>query len=58
MCPKNFKSFHTFFAEKRQVECEKITCLATKGRGLLPPNLETHARKAWVAEIENHRNVP
>ena len=23
MCPKNFKSFHTFFAEKRLVECKK-----------------------------------
>ena len=51
MCPKNFKSFHTFFAEKRRVEYEKITCHATKRRGLLPRNLETHARKAWVAEI-------
>ena len=51
MCPKNFKSFHTFFAEKQRVKCEQITCLATKGRGLLPRTLETHARKAWVAEI-------
>ena len=48
---KNFKLFHTFFAEKRRLECTKITCLATKGRGLLPRNLGTHARKAWVAEI-------
>ena len=24
MCPKNFKSFHTFFAEKRRVECKKL----------------------------------
>ena len=23
MCPKNFKSFHTFFAEKRRLECKK-----------------------------------
>ena len=58
MCPKNFKSFYTFFAEKQRVACEKITCLATKGRGLSSRNLETHARKAWVAEIYNHRNVP
>ena len=51
MSPKNFKSFHTFFAEKQRVECKKITCLATRGRGLLPRNLETHARKSWVTEI-------
>ena len=51
MCPKNYKSFHTFSAEKRQVECKKKTCLTTKGRGLLPRNLEAHARKAWVAEV-------
>ena len=23
MCPKNFKSFHIFFAEKRRVKCKK-----------------------------------
>ena len=23
MCPKNFKSFQKYFAEKRQVECKK-----------------------------------
>ena len=51
MCPKNFKSFHTSSAEKRRVECEKITCLDTKERDLLPRNLETHARKPWVTEI-------
>ena len=58
MCAKNFKPFHTFIARKRRVECKKITCLATKGRGLLPRNLETHARKVCVAEIWNHQNVP
>ena len=47
MCPKNFKSFHTFFADERRVECKKRTCLATKGRGLFcleisRPMLETH----------------
>ena len=25
MCPKNFKSFHTFFTEKRRVECKKMS---------------------------------
>ena len=45
MCPKNFKSFHVIFAEKRRLKCKKITCLATKGRGLLPRNLETHTFK-------------
>ena len=57
MCSENFNSFHTFVAEKRRAECKKTTCLATKGRGLLPRNLETHARKAWVAEIENHHSL-
>ena len=57
MCPKNFKSFHTFFAEKRRVECKKITCPAKKGRGLLPRNVETHARQASLLEqiIEIYR---
>ena len=30
MCPKNFKSFHTFFAEKRRVECKKEHFLSKK----------------------------
>ena len=44
MCPRNFKLFHTFFAEKRRVECKKITCLATKACGfcLERPVLEKH----------------
>ena len=58
MCLINFKSFHTFFAEKRQVECKKITCFATIGRGLLPRDFKTYARKAWFAEKYNHQKVP
>ena len=46
MCPKNFKSFHTFFAEKRRVECKKKTCLAINGCGscleISRPMLEKH----------------
>ena len=57
MCPENFKSFYRFAPRNGELNANK-TCPATKGRGVLPRNLETHARKAWVAEIENHRNIP
>ena len=49
MCPENFKSFHTFVAEKQRAESKKKH--VSRQRGILPQNLETHARKAWVAEI-------
>ena len=46
MCPKNSKSFHTFFVEKRRVECKIKTCLAKKVCGLMLRTFETYARKA------------
>ena len=53
-CPcvlKILNHFRHFLPRNGELNVKKKTCLATKGRGLLPRNLETDARKAWIAEI-------